>query len=269
MSAGTEHEVIAATPPLAAAEPSLLAIALAELPRPWLVGVDVDGTLAPIVARPEMSALEPGAIDALEALIACVGVSVAVVSGRPLTHLRHRFEIPSGAMLLGSHGAEVGTEVDHRSDAEQARIDAAVTVLESSVADLPGAWIERKPLAVALHVRQVDDERGEDALAELRRTFAGVDGITMHRGHKVLELAVRPTTKATAFAQLRTRLEPATTFFLGDDSSDELVFASLGANDVTIKVGAGATVARQRLASPTDVVAVLRDLSGALSTAVR
>jgi trehalose 6-phosphate phosphatase len=241
----------------------------AALPRPWLIGVDVDGTLAPIVARPELSQLEPLARDTVEQLTDRVGVTVAIVSGRPLTDLRHRFELPPGALLLGSHGAEIGTEVDHRTADEQGRIESVLTTLEAHQARLPGAWIEHKPLAVAFHVRQVDDAAGEAALAELRDQFEEDDSLTLHRGHKVLEFAIRPTSKSVAFAQLRGRLEPATSFFIGDDSSDEQVFGSLGDGDISVKVGPGATVARHRLARPADVVALLRGLSDSLSRAVR
>lgn len=250
-------------------DPAVLADACARLPRPWLIGVDVDGTLAPIVARPEMSQLEPEALVTLERLIHSVGVSVAVVSGRPLTDLRHRFNLPAGAMLLGSHGAEVGTEVDERSEQEQELIRTAQTTLEAVMAELPGAWIEHKPLAIALHVRQSDDALGELALADLQRALAEAPGLTLHRGHKVLEIAVRPTSKRIAFTTLRSRLEPATTFFIGDDSSDEHVFESLGAHDVTIKVGPGPTSALHRLRGPDAVVALLRELTASLSTAAR
>ena len=241
----------------------------AQLPRPWLVGVDVDGTLAPIVPRPEMSRLAPHALEVLEALIDCVGVSVAVVSGRPLADLRHRFEFPGGAMLLGSHGAEVGTEVDRRTDVEQTLMDETEAELEAISACLPGSWIEHKPLAIALHVRQVDDALGEHTLTDLGDTYSTVAGITMHRGHKVMELSIRPSSKVLAFTNLRTRLEPATSFFIGDDSSDEHVFGSLGPRDMSIKVGPGPTGARHRLSDPDAVVALLRGLSESVSTGVR
>ena len=250
-------------------DPIVLAEACANLPRPWLIGVDVDGTLAPIVARPELSALAPGALDALQAMIDRPGVSIAVVSGRPLADLRHRFGLPSSALLLGSHGAEVGTEVDHRTDDEQSLLDRTETTLAAACARLPGAWIEHKPLAVALHVRQVDDVAGEQALSDLAAVYGDEPGVTIHRGHKVIELAIRPTSKRSAFATLRARLVPATTFFFGDDSSDERVFDSLGVLDVSVKVGHGQTVARQRLADPAAVVELLGALAASLNTGVQ
>jgi len=248
-------------------DPLQLADECIELPRPWLVGVDVDGTLAPIVSRPELSRLEPDAHEALDHLAAAIGVMVAVVSGRPMADLRHRFDLPDSVILLGSHGAEVGSEVDKRTDEEERLISTTVAALETFTAKLPGSWIEHKPLAVALHVRQADDSAGEAALAEAVEQFREADDLTLHRGHKVLELAIRPVSKTTAFGQLRRRLEPATTFFIGDDQSDEHVFASLLPSDVSIKVGIGPTMARHRLASPTEVVAFLSSMAAHLTPA--
>ena len=242
-------------------DPTDLAASINTLLRPWLIGVDVDGTLSPIVSRPEDSRLAPNAREALDALAQRVGVMVAVVSGRPLADLREIFALPESVMLLGSHGAEVGSDIDRLSDEEQQRIDATITTLEAVSKQLPGSWIEHKPLAVALHVRQSDPVDAAKALAELEPALDASPDLTIHRGHMVLEIAVRPTSKVDAFRRLRNRLEPATTVFIGDDHSDEKVFRSLGDLDRAIKVGPGPTAARHRLAAPDDVVAFLMQLA--------
>ena len=252
--------MVDAAPPVLS-DPVALATHCAALVRPWLIGVDVDGTLAPIVTRPELAQLAPGALDALGRLSESAGVMVAVVSGRPLTDLRHRFAIPPTVMLLGSHGAEVGTEVDRRTVDEQLLIDSTIATLEQATSALPGSWIEHKPLAVALHVRQAGDAAGEATLARLGTEFAATGRLTLHRGHKVLEIAIRSTSKMIAFGGLRDRLDPTTTFFIGDDQSDERVFSSLRPRDVSIKVGGEPTNATHRLDSPTEVVSFLKELA--------
>jgi trehalose 6-phosphate phosphatase len=232
-----------------------------DRPRPWLIGVDIDGTLAPIVARPELSRLVPGAAEALDALAARIGVMVAVVSGRPMADLHDQFRLPSSVMLLGSHGAEIGTEADARTVEEQAVVDSTLKSLQEVVDELPGAWIEHKPLALALHVRQAEPRQAILALSQLESNLRSAPGITVHHGHKVLEIAVRPASKASSFDQLRRRLEPETSVFIGDDSNDELVFQSLGPRDISIKVGVGPTSAAHRFASPHEVVKFLRTLA--------
>lgn len=257
------------------ADPARLAAGCVGLPRPWLVGVDVDGTLAPIVARPELSCLAPSAREALDDLAHCAGVMVAVVSGRPLADLRHRFALPSSVMLLGSHGAEVGnpincavaSEVGRCAADEQRLLDETLAHLAMISTGLAGSWVEHKPLAAALHVRQSEPAAAAAVLTGLERTLSARHDLTLHRGHMVLEVAVRPSTKATAFGQLCSRLQPATTFFVGDDASDELVFATLRSGDVSIKVGPGDSAADHRLPSPTEVVAWLLETSALLNTA--
>ncbi|MEO6124149.1 MAG: trehalose-phosphatase, partial [Ilumatobacteraceae bacterium] len=234
--------------------------AIVARPRPWLLGVDVDGTISPIVTRPDEAVLVPGAREALDVLAQRDDVTVAVVSGRPLSDLRGLFGLPDSVSLVGSHGAEDGAAADLSAD-EQNAIDAVLASMERVVEHLAKSWIEFKPVAVALHVRESDPLLGAQALADLGAMFDASLAHTVHRGHMVLEVAVREASKVIAFERLRKRIAPATSVFIGDDQSDDRVFASLGAQDVSVKVGPGPTAASYRLVSPLDVVDVLRALS--------
>ena len=71
---------------------------------PVLVGLDFDGTLAPIVDRPENARLDTGMLERLHRL--AKRVPTAVVSGRDLDILRDRIPVP-GITLVGSHGLEI------------------------------------------------------------------------------------------------------------------------------------------------------------------
>jgi len=238
-----------------AGDPRALADLAAGLGARLLVGLDVDGTLAPIVERPEDARLEAGAHDALVALAAADGVDLAVVSGRPVADLRGQFAIPAGARLVGSHGAETWPGASHLDPREAALLAATTARLEEVASTLPGAWVERKPFAAALHVRRADPEPAAAALVPLEVACRADPALTVHVGHMVLEVAVRPTSKVTAVARLRDELRPDAVVFVGDDASDERVFAELGPRDLAVKAGPGATHASHRLATPRDVVA--------------
>jgi trehalose-phosphatase len=242
-------------------DPIELAQSVNERPRPWLFGIDVDGTLAPIVSRPELARLVPGAAEALDRLAARVGVMVAIVSGRPMASLREQFGLPSSVMLLGSHGAEVGTAADARTVEEEALVESTLKTVQELVDELPGSWIEHKPMGLALHVRQAEPRQAGLALTQLEASLRSVPDLTLLHSHKVLEVAVRPATKAASFEQLRLRLEPATSIFIGDDANDELVFQSLGPDDIAIKVGVGPSDAPHRVATPNEVVQLLQTLA--------
>ena len=74
--------------------------ALLADPSHALVAADFDGTLAPIVARPQDARPHPGAVAALTALAGAVG-TVAVITGRPA----------ADAVALGGLGAVPGLVV--------------------------------------------------------------------------------------------------------------------------------------------------------------
>ena len=247
----------------------LVAASIAHRPGPWLIGVDVDGTLAPIVTHPDDAAMAPGAIETLVALNSIDDVTVVVVSGRPMVDLRDRFGIPADIAAFGSHGAESsfdsGLSPD-RTDHETNALASAEEVLITGVEQLPGAWIEHKPFAVALHVRQADQITSPVVLAELAARLGASPSFTVHVGHQVLEVAVRSTSKVHAFGSFRERLGSTTAVFIGDDASDERVFRSLVGGDVSVKVGPGSSVAKHRLDGPADVVALLATLTSAIAS---
>jgi len=87
--------------------------AFAARPR-VLVAVDFDGTLAPFVTDPLAARALPGGLEALRAAAALDGVTAAVVSGRDLATLAALTGIGpgDGIVLVGSHGAQMGSRVD-------------------------------------------------------------------------------------------------------------------------------------------------------------
>ena len=86
------------------------------------------------------------------------------------------------------------------------------------------------------------------------------------RGKEVVEIAVVPLGKGAGLLRLRDRLAAAgpaveAILYAGDDVTDEDAFRVLGPQDVTVKVGAGETVARHRVADPHEMAGVLTRLA--------
>ena len=117
-----------------------------------------------------------------------------------------------------------------------------------------GAWAERKPASVAVHIREAEAATAARALEDLRSRVADVDGATSIAGSAVLELFARPASKGDALRSLRDKAGTTSTVFVGDDVTDEHAFAALGHDDVGIKVGDATTVAGHRLRDPDAVV---------------
>jgi trehalose 6-phosphate phosphatase len=241
--------------------PEDLAAIVAAAPRPILIGLDVDGVLAPIVAHADEATLLDGMADAIDALAACEDTIVAVVSGRSVADLE-RFGFGRDLVVIGSHGMETRDRpLPPLDDAEADRLDT-LDVLAAAAADRagPGAWVERKPASVVLHVRQADPAAGGDALDRLRSEVSAVPGATTKAGNGVLELFARHADKGSALVALGANAGAATTVFVGDDLTDEEAFGRLSPTDIAVKVGDADTIANHRLSDPPAVLKFLRAL---------
>lgn len=245
-------------------DPTVVASAAAALPRPVLVGLDVDGVLAPIVAHAADARLLPGVLEAVGELAALT--PVAVVSGRSIDDLS-RFGFPDHVEIFGTHGLERRDDSPVELGQHEQRRYERLARLAADAADQAGdgAWVEVKPAGVVLHVREAPPDRSAASVAELHRRAADVTGAHVLPGHGVVELLARATSKATAMAALQAEVHAGGVVFVGDDRTDEEVFTALGDEGCSIRVGPGPTAARFRLGGPPEVLSFLRGLVAALA----
>jgi trehalose 6-phosphate phosphatase len=203
---------------------------------------------------------ETGVAEALAALAAVDGVTVALVSGRGVADLQATSGLSGPFRWVGSHGEEF----DGPLSGELAeRRDALAERLAPLIDDVPGARLEIKPASVAVHVRQVSDRGAAVALLEDAR--AAVDSsLTLKPGKDVLEVAVTDADKGTALRRLVTELAAAGAMYLGDDVTDEDGFRALRPDGITVKVGDGPTDARYRVPDTAGALALLRRLGDLL-----
>lgn len=246
-------------------DPTQLGIEVAGCELPLLIGLDIDGVLAPLVDHADDARLLDGITDVLARLLAADDVMVAAVSGRAVASMR-TFGLPSKIRLVGSHGMEEdGHPFEQLNNTERARLDQLITLADAAaVAGGHGAWVEHKQASVAVHIRKADEALGTAALAALAIATLDVDGASAKAGSNVLELFTRHASKGTAIELLRKATGSRTAMFVGDDLTDEEAFAALGEADVTIKVGPAPTIAQFRLAAPDDVLEFLSSLADCL-----
>jgi trehalose 6-phosphate phosphatase len=238
-----------------------------------LLGLDFDGTLAPIVPHPEGAGLLPASRAALITLAARRDTRIALVSGRALADLRQRVNL-DGVYYAGNHGLEIDGPDVHRvhAEAEAARDSLAqlARALVKELSAIAGVVVEDKILTLSVHFRMVDDEaESERVRAAVRACALTYNGMRLTDGKKVVE--IRPDVdwhKGRAFRFLRDTLEnrfgrgPA--IFIGDDRTDEDAFRELGEMDCSIVVGdppQHESIAHARLRSPDDVAAFLQLLA--------
>lgn len=227
-----------------------------------LVATDFDGTIAPIVSDPGAAAADREALVALKALAAMPQTHVAIISGRSLRDLAGRTREVDDAHLVGSHGSEFEPGFAQSIPPEALALFERLTVrLRELAASGAGLTLEEKPASLALHYRNADEGVAQAALAAILRDPAGWPGVHVRHGKKVIELSIVDTNKGAALRRIRQRVGASAVVFLGDDTTDEDAFATIGGPDIGVKVGPGETAARFRVAETVDVARLLARLA--------
>lgn len=229
-----------------------------------LIALDFDGTLAPLVDRPDDARATPEARAAMLRLLEAPRTSVALISGRALDSLIHVADPPAEILLSGSHGVEArvgGIARVRLSDSETARLQTLRELAERIAGRIDGVLVENKPAGVALHTRLATPDDAATAQADARAGAASIPGITVRSGSNVLEFAVRSETKGDAVRMLRREAGATAVLFAGDDVTDEDGFAALLPGDVGLKCGEGQTLAEFRVADTQAVARVLERIA--------
>ena len=217
-----------------------------------LVGVDFDGTLAPIVDHPDDAIPDPTAIKLLRDLANRPDIEVVVVSGRALDDLRLRLGDLPGATLIGEHGNDIGASASH-----DPLITEAVAMI-GEIADSVGATVERKQRSVTFHYRNLSEAEAATSLRRIRAWVQDYDEVRILEGKNVIELSTATRNKGDAIRDLAGAVS---VIYIGDDTTDETVFEMLGPKDIGVKVGDGPTAANYRVEDIDGVVAILTQVA--------
>lgn len=255
-------------------EPAALAAELGPAEN-LLIALDFDGTVAPIVDRPDAAQPAPGATDALRRLAA--RTTVAMLSGRSVDDLLARVpELP--LILAGGHGAQIRAVDGHVLDlidvaTVTATLDATQSAVEQVIDDRVGWFVERKPTSLAVHHRLVpepeEDERLPRVRALLDQHHGDEPGFEVVAGKSVLEIRPRSIDKGKALDRIAGEVPHLTPVMIGDDMTDEDAFTcalARGGHAILVATDDRDTAAAARLADPKAVVALL-DLLGRAPTA--
>ncbi len=232
-----------------------------------LLLLDYDGTLVPFVDDPALARPDDELLALLHTLAGSHSTEVHVVSGRT----RGTLEGWLGALPIGLH-AEHG--LASRAPGAAVWITRALpsqewrpTVLDCMrrfAARTPGAFVEEKDAGVAWHYRAAEAALGEArarALAlELTALLARVPASIL-QGAKVIEVLPRGVHKGRLAPLLLARAPEALVVAIGDDRTDEDLFAALPADALALHVGPGPTRAPIRLDGVADVRALLRGIA--------
>jgi trehalose 6-phosphate phosphatase len=214
-------------------------------PQRAAVLLDVDGTLAPIVPRPEDAAVPEETRAEVERLAARYAL-VACISGREAADARRLVGLDS-LEYVGVHGLE--------ADPQARRFTPQ---LEAFAERVPWPWtVENKGgVTISFHYREAPDDEGRRRAAEVAEA-AEAAGLTAHHGRKVLE--VRPPVavdKGSAVRRLLAGRPVTRALYAGDDTTDLDAFRGLddAGLDVALKVSVGSAEMNPALLTGADLV---------------
>jgi trehalose 6-phosphate synthase/phosphatase len=237
--------------------------------RRRLILFDYDGTLQPIVSRPEDAKPSSDTLSMLKRLAADSDNHVVVISGRSKDNLATWIDrsIVGPVTFVAEHGACLRLH-DHRNWHRTIRAPLewkpAVTKLFDHYAVItPGSMVEKKEWAVVWHYRNAAPFTANKHLVMLKkllRPIAKKENLRIKAGKKVLEVHPLDISKGHAVKEWLIGSEIDFVLAIGDDTTDEDMFAALPKTSFTIKVGTGRTLANYRLRDPAAVHQLLRKL---------
>ncbi len=183
-----------------------------------LLAFDFDGTLAPIVSDPDRAAIRPSTRKLLQTLASqypCI-----VVSGRSRADVRRRLRGIGFKETIGNHGIEPWSS----SHAIARAVAAWVPPLRRRLRGFRGVVLENKRFSVSIHYRKERNKKQAlEAITEIARTLPGA---RLVGGKQVVNIVPKGAPdKGLAVERERKRRRCDKAIYLGDDETDEHVFA--------------------------------------------
>ncbi|MFC1480255.1 trehalose-phosphatase [Candidatus Omnitrophota bacterium] len=196
--------------------------------------LDYDGTLTPIVGRPEDALISSNMRDAVKKI--SEKCQVSIISGRFIEDVRNLLGIKD-LLYAGSHGFDIqgeGFSMVHPKAKEVIPVVAdAIERLTSKLGDIEGLLVEKKKFSVAVHYRLVDEDKYLPQIKEEVETIASENAsLRLMNGKKVFELLPNiEWDKGKAIKWILEALKitwnDANIIYIGDDVTDEFAFRML------------------------------------------
>jgi len=223
------------------------------------VFLDYDGTLTPIVMRPEDAVLSPSMRKTVQELSHIF--PVAVISGRDRQDVKSLVGL-NEIYYAGSHGFDIkGPDLEYEHGQEFLPVlEEAEKYLKQKTKTVKGSLVERKKFSIAVHFRQVKEADLSKVNQAVQQADKKYSKLRISSGKKVFEL--RPQIdwdKGKALLWLLKKMEldnpNVLPLYIGDDTTDEDAFRVLFSRGLGIVVGEDSrlTSARFRLKDPNEV----------------
>jgi len=230
-----------------------------------LLLLDYDGTLVPFAPSPDLARPTRRLLDVLRSLASNPANEIVLITGRDRPTLENWFK-----------GLRVGFAAEHGALIKQGSAewkllkplpvvwkDTIFPILKTYADRLPGAFVEEKEFSLVWHYRAAEPVQGDviaHELADHLLAFTANIDIQVLQGSKVIEIRNAGVNKGLAVQQWLAKEPFDFILALGDDSTDEDMFAVLPAWATSIHVGSFPTRARFNLHNSSEVIQLLEEL---------
>jgi alpha,alpha-trehalase len=208
-----------------------------------VIFLDYDGTLTPIVGRPEHAVLSSAMHECLSQL--SQHYLTIIISGRELANLKSHVNIPH-IFYSGNHGFECEGPEQYNLTYQIGNeyiddVNAVYQELYALFKNIKGCIVENKKFSLSVHYRLVNENLYEFISQQIDNALLNYPNLIRHYGKKVFE--VHPNIQwnkgiaaAHILKQFKTKNNAIVPIYIGDDITDEDAFKKLGFRGITIKV---------------------------------
>ncbi|MBU0686548.1 MAG: trehalose-phosphatase [Candidatus Margulisbacteria bacterium] len=211
----------------------------------YILLLDYDGTLTPIVKTPELAKLSSANRRHLKKLAETKDLTVCIVSGRALKDIKNKVKIPD-IYYIGNHGFEMEGPQGKMIQSQAKKYLPLMSKIKKDLKPLlkiKGVIVEDKKFTLSVHYRLASPSgaRKIKALTEkYLKPYAKAKRIRVTYGKKVIE--IRPPIKwdkgkAVLWILNALKIKDAIPIYIGDDVTDEDAFRVLKKIGVAVRVG--------------------------------
>ncbi|MEW6041581.1 MAG: trehalose-phosphatase [Elusimicrobiota bacterium] len=211
--------------------------------------LDYDGTLTPIVKRPDDAIIPLKTRNLLKRICGSERIKIAVISGRALWDIRKRVGLKD-IIYAGNHGLEIAgirktgfiCPISHNHKIAVKRIKKK---LIAKLLGIKGAIIEDKGISLSVHYRMTDITdviKVKSIVNEVAGIYVAEGTIQVKAGKKVME--IQPASEWNKGKIVLCLIEKRAAWnkkmlplYLGDDATDEDAFSALKNKGLCVLVG--------------------------------
>ncbi len=231
-----------------------------------IVLLDYDGTLVPFADKPSQAKPDQELLSMLNALADNPKGEVVIISGRDKDTLDKWFG-QSRLGLIAEHGVWVKEKGGSWRTIEPLRGDwkeKMRPILEWYEDRTPGSFMEEKDFSLVWHYRKADPRLALQRALDLKEALLQLTSnlnLGILDGNKVLEIKSMGIDKGRAALHWLSRGQWGFVMAMGDDRTDEDLFAVLPETAYSIKVGLSPSRAKYSVDSVEDVRSLLTQLA--------